>query len=397
MPAVRRRTRSVAFSRAGAMSRIPLLVGVTMIGVILGVPISAQEARASLTMVVLDSANQTPLEGSRVAIRSLSVGSASLAINSSRFAGIDGRVVFVRLDTGRYEIQIRRLGFAPRDTIIWLHPPNLAGQLSIGLRQLHYTLANVTVHGNADCVDPGLAIHDPESDIGVVLAAVAENAQRDKTLRGKYPFTYVLERSSWYTERRGGGPLNVTTDTLLYSGNAFTPYRVGEVVVPDTERLAKLRERRRIFRIPTLVDLADTTFLRTHCFEVEGKRGRGRDAVAVVTFRPLSSIMHPDASGEILLDANTLLLKRAAFSLTHADSLAGSTLNFTVSTSYRTLAPGLAIMDEITSNQLIPPTLLRFEEHQKLIGLHFVSASVPGYIARAGDEEGVRAFEAGHH
>ncbi|HEY8309342.1 MAG TPA: hypothetical protein VIG47_02240 [Gemmatimonadaceae bacterium] len=172
----------------------------------------------------------------------------------------------------------------------------------------------------------------------------------------------------------------MTTDTMQYRGDAVTPYHVGEVVVPDTEASGNRTGKRKIFRIPTLLDLADTTFLRAHCFDFNGKRGTGGSAVAVVSFRPLTSIMHPDAAGEILLDAKTLLLKRAAFSLTHADSLTGTTLNFTVSTSYRTLAPGLAIMDEVTSIQLIPPSLVRFEERQKLIRLRFISASVPGYV-----------------
>lgn len=371
--------------------RILLIASLLILAAPLHTSVGAQRLSASLTVVVFDSANAIPLEGSRIAIRGPTADTGNTALNTSRFAGTDGHATFVRLDSGAYEIHVRRLGYAPRDTIVRLHAPYLARQISVGMRQLHYTLANVSVHATEGCVDPGLAAHDPQSDVGVVLDAVAENAQREKTLRARYPFTYLLERTSWYSQSPRNVRYDVKTDTLQFRGNVFSPYRVGGVIVPDSDASGDTQNQRRIFRIPTLVDLADTTFLQTHCFRVEGTRGKGADAVAVVSFRPLDSIMQPDASGEILLDAKTLLLRRAAFSLTHSDSLGGDVISFSVSTSYRVLAPGLAIMDEITSNQLLPRSMLRFEEQQKLRGLHFIGASVPGYVVRPEDETGALA------
>jgi hypothetical protein len=116
----------------------------------------------------------------------------------------------------------------------------------------------------------------------------------------------------------------------------------------------------------------------------------------VVGFRPLDSITVSDVKGEIELNAKTLLLQTASFTLTRVEPFADVLTGYTVNSSYRLLAPGLAVIDEINAVQKLPAgsamRMSRFEQMQRLSGLRFIGRPVPGYIARKEDNDGARAM-----
>jgi len=131
-----------------------------------------------------------------------------------------------------------------------------------------------------------------------------------------------------------------------------------------------------------LADLGDPAFLRSHCYAYGGMQTVGDNSMVRVDFTPTPTLKAPDVEGSVFLDAASFVIKRAIFRLTRPDKLKPPVLNLEVTTTFREIFPGVAVVDEVRSVQTVRTlgysTGTRdVAERQHLLGFKFLSAQ-PG-------------------
>jgi hypothetical protein len=300
----------------------------------------------------------------------LAYSTFSINAGAGRFSNADGSFSFRAVRGASYHLRIRHLGYQPLDTVI-----TAAGseglRLHIPLRGIAYRLAAVRTETRHPC-----AADIRRSELSAILEQVSENAERERVLRGSYPFQYRIERtrrSEW-----SGSVSRYVRDTVVFLSNALDPYTPGRTVRPAYSGEGMIRE----MRIPQLTDLASEDFVRLHCFSYGGiQRVDGRKDYEI-DFEPIAEAEFPDVRGTIFIDTATYLIDRAEFEVTRPDALDPPVATFRVTTFYRDLGPGLRLFDSAQSVQSFPrvrPTdaIQRETESQRLLGVHFLGDSLP--------------------
>ncbi|MDP9178405.1 MAG: carboxypeptidase-like regulatory domain-containing protein [Gemmatimonadota bacterium] len=316
------------------------------------VALAAQNS-AVISGTVVGGVDQQPLRYSTVSLE---------GITQKRLTSPEGRFSF-RVDTaGKYHLRIRQLGFAPLDTVIEFNGTNLA--LTLVLRPVAFKLADVRTVGKTPCARQ----IDRDAFASGVLEEVKKNAEREMVLRHQYPFRYSL------AVVRGA-----RRDTVYFSSATNDRYQPGRLTRPSGRGNPNDME----MRVPQLTDLADSVFLREHCFSYGGTHKLGKHSVFRLDFTPARSVRTPDVEGTISIDTADYTVKEAIFRMTNPELLNPPILGLEVRTTYKEIVPGLTLFDRVRSEQPLPikgpfeASRLAIEE-QQLIRLQFVRDTPSG-------------------
>jgi hypothetical protein len=300
-------------------------------------------------------------------------------IGRDRFADRNGSFVYYSIPPGEYRLLVKMLGYLPIDSTIHV-APNVPLALTITMMRVPTSLDEVKVTAPPRlCIFPDEmgVVQDPE--LATVLEEARKNAQREQLLRRTYPFEYRLAQSH-ETHDVVTKATTLQYDTATFRSDDSWRYRRGRVVSDDRNRIFG---EVRLMRLPTLADLADKTFLTSHCFKYSGVVDeKGRPAHRI-DFLSDSTLTAPDVEGSIFLDSATYLIKRAQFRLTRGGSVKPPILGMEVTTTYREILPNVALFDEIHSVQPLAPRDARsnrteFREVQKLLSYRFLYGGPPG-------------------
>jgi hypothetical protein len=183
-----------------------------------------------------------------------------------------GTIVLRDLSPGEVRLRFRRIGFAPKDTVITV-VANDTARISIEMARLVLQLPAVIVDGA--CTD-----RTPFEEKAPILAAlfdqVRQNAERLVLLAKERPFT--IQGSEEKGPRRRGGAL---PPTVAFSRGPLpdTAYVPGRVYWPMGNTGG--------VQLPEIADVADTAFTNNHCFWYAGQTRFGTDSVIQVDFEPV--------------------------------------------------------------------------------------------------------------
>ena len=317
---------------------------------------SASAVRAQQTVIV------TGTVVSAVTGEALPYSTVGIGGGAQRFSGADGRFSF-DLAPGEYSLRVRQLGFSPLDTVIRVGRGADIRGLVFRLQPIAFRLDAVRTYAKS-CRTSAQA-----ADLAVLLEELTKNADRERLLRTEYPFVYQLERQIGY--RGIGGFTNRAADTLKYYSKVLPRYAPGNLVqrVDSTDPKSESE-----MRVPTLVDLADPSFINTHCYRFRGVTNADDARVYKIDFEPTSEISTTDVEGSAYIDTATYLIKKAVFRLTRPDKLKPPVLGLEVTTTYREIFKGLGLFDEIHSEQPLNKRgrLVVYQvQDQKLAGILF--------------------------
>ena len=316
------------------------------------VALAAQNS-AVISGTVVGATGHQPLPYSTVSLE---------GVTQKRLTSSEGRFSFRVDSAGKYHLRIRQLGFAPLDTVITFDGTSLA--LTLVLRPVAFKLAEVRTVGRTPC-DRRL---DHDAFASGILEEVKKNAEKELVLRNQYPFRYSLAVA------RGG-----RRDTVYLSSATNDRYLPGRLTRPSGRGGPTDME----MRVPQLTDLADSVFLREHCFSYGGIAKLAKQSVFRLNFTPARSVRTPDVEGSISIDTADYTVKEAVFRMTNPERLNPPILGLEVRTTYREIVPGLTLFDRIRSEQPLPkkgpydPSRLAIEE-QQLIRLEFVRDTPTG-------------------
>ncbi|HVF38450.1 MAG TPA: carboxypeptidase regulatory-like domain-containing protein [Gemmatimonadaceae bacterium] len=300
------------------------------------------------------------------------------AIGRERFTDQTGTFTYYAVPAGKYRVRIRQLGYIPVDTSITVQAG--MARVSFVMSKIATALAEVQVSAPPRrCIVPmpdGF-VDDPE--LATVLTEARKNADRERLLRRTYPFEYRLAQSH-DTYDPIANTHSIRYDTTTFRSDDNWRYRKGRVVGDDR---SKLFGEIRVMRLPTLSDLSDRSFLTAHCFKYAGIVQQAGFATHQIDFAPDSSIIAPDVEGSIFIDSATYLIRRAEFRLTRGGTVTPAILGMVVTTTYREILPNVALFDEISSVQPLPPPVPgakppEFREHQRLLSFRFIRGGPPG-------------------
>ena len=312
--------------------------------------------------------------------RPLPYSTASISeIGAERFSNDLGKFFLTNLAPGSYHLRVKQLGFAAFDTLIVVGPDRSPPALHVVLVPVPFRLATVTVRGRKSrCVVPGTDSIDVDDSFGLLLTELQKNAERERLLMTAYPFEFRLLKFYEAAETRVG-PTPPPFETALYRSDERPRYAPGQMV----RTTAGLKPpNNRVMVIPVLADLGDPAFLRSHCYEYGGTQTEGANSTVRVDFSPTPSLKAPDVEGSVFLDVASFVIKRAVFRLTRPDRLNPPVISLEVTTTFREIFPGVAVVDEVRSVQTVRTLgyssgTSDLAERQHLLGFKFLSGQ-PG-------------------
>lgn len=253
--------------------RTSFLIGVLTVSVL-------GEARAQTATVVARTVERDG--GQPLGFTTVSVAAHRI----QRLTNESGAIVLRRLPPGEIRLRFRRIGFAPRDTVVAV-AANDTARLSIEMVRLAIQLSAEQAR---TCTD-----RTPFEEKTPVLAElfdqVRQNAERLALLVKERPFTI-----EWSEEQglRGNGRPALPTRTSSRRPLPDEPYAPG--------RVARRMGHVGIVKLPELADIADTAFTNNHCFWYAGQTRFGADSVMQVDFEPVPWLAgNVDLEGSIFL------------------------------------------------------------------------------------------------
>ena len=290
-----------------------------------------------------------------------------------RFADAAGRFAFAPVPPGRYHLMVRQIGHVPYAAPLEVGDSGI--NIQVGLAPLFVQLPPVTVTGRAACTSPGPPDPGREPELAALFDQLRENAARFRVLSDAYPFRYWVERVVEDVDsNRALAPVSV--DTLQYLSTEHTDYRPGRVV--HTVRGPRGYERS--MRLPSLADLANNAFHRTHCFAFAGIDTIGELRLIRLAFRVADRLRSPDVDGTAFLDEETRVLYRLSLTLTRAERAARGVRSVTAEAFFGELLPTLVVPARVEGTTELQERGGRVGqvERQRLVGVEFISAAPPG-------------------
>ena len=276
----------------------------------------------------------------------LSFSAIDVSPGQARFTSEAGHYSFSAPAPGKYRIRVKHLGFSAVDTTISVGGDNHY-RVTITMRPVALHLNEISVRDNNSC-----ARTTPDAQLAIALDQLQQNAERDLLLRTEYPFSYQLARKydTYDPDMRMAG---LRQDTAVYRSLTNDKYEPGQIVRRSGDKLARtVRE----VRVPTLEDLADPVFLRSHCFSFGGLVVIDHVLTYRIDFQPGNSLRNaPDFAGSAYLDTSSYMIKRADFTMTNSTLVVPPVIALEVSTTYKEIFRGVALFDHIRSVQQVGP------------------------------------------
>ncbi len=320
------------------LSRCAVIAGV-LLTVLFAQRGVAQSATGSLQGTVQASQTGSPLAYAVVSIPQLSL---------ERFTDGAGRFLLTALAPGQYTVQVRRIGFAPYRGVVMIEAA-VTARLDVQLTPIPVRIQSLTVRALASCATPGVPDSSAQPEVATLVGLLRENADRYRLLASQYPFAYRQVRAlvELPDERAPTSPLFLQhVDTVVARSATRVEYKAGQVVKRTRMRGVNSYS----MAIPTILDLADDTFARAHCFAYGGKETVDRETWLRLDVRAADRLRSPDVHGTFFLDSATAQLRRMDLELSQPERLPRELQHIgsvQVRTRFMEIAPGLSIINEV--------------------------------------------------
>jgi hypothetical protein len=362
--------------------RLYLALGlpVLLFGPAAGAQVDSARARTgSIEGIVVIAEAAVPLANALVSIASL---------NYERFTDEEGRFAIRGIAAGMYHLRIRRIGYSPRDLDIEVRDDR-STPLRIPLTHLAVELDRIRVYARTPCTNPGLPTEASDSVSGAVASLfeqLNQNAEQFRVLTERYPFVYAVERVLGSKTADSVRRIQ-SVDTLVIGSATRWSYSVGSVVA---RRMNAFNRMEWVVNLPTLINFAEATFQRNHCFAYGGVERIDGFPMARIDFLAADRITAPDVDGQIYLDAGTFQIRRVNLTVTHIPPTFGDVEQISVVTRFREIAPAIPVFDRVSGSNSIRPMVGRatsgeepvfqMTEEQRLVGFHFLKEAPSGAL-----------------
>lgn len=297
--------------------------------------LSAQQltAPASIQLRVLDARTDGRLAYAVITISALGI---------DQFTDSRGVFTLPAPAAGDYDVLVRRLGFLP-----------FRGRLTLGadqptvdvrLQRVPQQLSGMTVSASLDCANPGPPDSVRSPELFTLVSLLRENADRYRRLVSQHPFVAMQARAL--------GELRETATFLQFADVA--PMRLSDKSEYRAGSVVRRRGREYTMAIPTILELTDDRFARSHCFAFGGAStattSAGDETWYRIQVRAADALDAPDVHGVFFLDSATAQLRRMTLELSRPDKLPGSLASVRsveVSTTFAEIASGLSVIDAV--------------------------------------------------
>ncbi len=291
-----------------------------------------------------------------------------------RFTDQAGGFAFAAVPPGTYRLLARQIGFKPLDTAVVVtaeRPPDLV----LTLEPLVVQVSAITVTRWQRCTAPGPPDPSLAPELAAVFDQLKQNAERYWLMADSYPVVYRMARTAEQLNRLGYLDLP-RLDTVVLRTNARWHYAPGNVV---SEYASGRNRWEAQFNLPTLPDLADSAFERTHCFFLAGVDTVAGRRLIRLDFAPDVRLRSPDVDGSAYLDASSFVIRRASVRLTRPGDADYHLHGLTAEVTYREIAPLIVLVDTVDAAREYEARngVVHMSEHQRLLDFGFLR-SLPG-------------------
>ena len=261
-----------------------------------------------------------------------------------RFTDASGRATIVALPAGRYDITVRRLGFAPYRGHVAIEAGLVTSAL-ITLAQIPVQLTGMIVRPRERCTKPGMPDWGSDPAVYDIVELLSENADQFRLLTSQYPFRYATQRV--LAALADSTVFVQTVDTLVAESKALGGYRPGRLV---REQRAPGGRIETTMAIPVLSDIAAPSFIANHCFHFGGVVTENGETWVRLEVRAADKLRAPDVHGTFFLDSATAQLRRMELEMSRPDRLPRRLQGIrtvAVATTFREITPGLSLVDRV--------------------------------------------------
>lgn len=315
---------------------LPALIA-TLLTLLLPAITLAQPTTGILQGTVRVTSSSTPIAYAVVSLPQLAI---------ERFTDDQGRFTLLDLAPGRYELLVRRIGFSPYRGSVLIEP-GVTTTNAVQLTPIPVQLASVSVQAMSRCTSPGVPDRAVSPDVAALVSLLRENADRYRLLVTQYPFAYAQVRTLGSIADASSPFRLQQVDTSVTRAVAQPSYRAGRVVRRERGRSG---EQEYIMSIPSIIDLADDAFARTHCFAFGGRETQEDETWLRLDVRASDRLRSPDVHGSFYLDSATSQLRSMRLELSRPDQLPrelGGIEGVMVFTRFLEIAPGLSIIQSM--------------------------------------------------
>ena len=277
-------------------------------------------------------------------------------LSIERFTDASGQFQLASLPVGRYDVTVRRLGYAPYRGEIDITGGTIT-TLDVHLVQIPYRLSTQRVTPIERCERPGPPNALTHPAVFQLVSFLRENADRYRLLASQYPFGHIRLRAL-------GALRNATfavqeVDSAEGRSQTKSGYAPGRVVQRATDvhtaPQGSVRSSREYnMALPTILDLADDAFARTHCFSYGGSTldlsSKTTETWLRLDVRAADKLKDPDVHGAFYLDSATSQLRWMELELSKPDRLPRQLRGIEsvkVTTSFVEIAIGLSVIESI--------------------------------------------------
>jgi len=333
-----------------------------LLAVLLPQALSAQ-SEATLAGVIVSRQTREPLAHSIVTI---------VPEGPSQFTNDSGVFVFRQLSAGPVQLRVRRLGYAPFDTTVIVR--GVADEtVRLAIPRVAVTLASVTVQAFPACTTPGAPRAEDDSTLAATFVQLRLNAEQFRLLTEQYPFAYEMQTTKARKHRQTGQTYIVARDTLRFERKARSSYRPGQVIAR--------RGTSYFVAIPTLIEIGDPAFVRSHCFHNGGMETLDDGDFLRMDLVASEAIKSPDVNGSILLDPETFQIRRTVLRLSRRPDQIRDLVDMEITTDFEEVMTSIPIISHVFSVQTMDTQRklafdVAYEEH-RLLKFEFLFAK-PG-------------------